>query len=167
MQLKRSLPYRIINRLSDIAGIVSACCLLSVSLIVVYEVFMRYAFNSPTTWVGEMSVYLIMATGMLAASYTLRNNSHFTITILTDRLSSANQRRLRVVTDIAGALYCSVFVFKGMELVRFSYEMEDVSSGLLEAPLWVPNLLIPVGGVLLTLQFLNRIVDNITGQTQA
>jgi TRAP-type mannitol/chloroaromatic compound transport system permease small subunit len=51
-----------------------------------------------------------------------------------------------------------------MEMVKFAYDIEDVSTGMLAAPLWIPWLLVPVGGLLLTLQFINKLADDFSNR---
>jgi len=148
---------------SDAGGVISAACLLMVSIIIVYEVIVRYLFNSPTTWVLEMSVYLSIAIGLLGAAYALKNNSHFSITFATDKLSLKNQKRMKVLTSAAGIVYSTIFIYEGINMVQFSYEMEDASTGMMATPLWIPGLLIPLGGLLLTLQFLKKFIDELAG----
>jgi len=152
---------RWIDYSSDTGGVIAAVCLMGVTCIVALEVVMRYIFNSPTTWVSEMSVYLCMAIGLLGAAYALKNDSHFSITIVIDRLTAKNRRRMKIVTHLMGLAYSAVFVYKGAAMSWFSYDIEDVSTGLLEVPLWIPWLLVPIGGLLLSLQFINKLADEI------
>ena len=156
--------HRWIDTSADVGGVVGAVCLLLVALIVTFEVFMRYVFKAPTTWVAELSVYLCMAIGLLGAAYALKSDSHFTIDIFIDRLRPVNQRRMKILTNLMGLAYAFVFVHKGVEMVKFSYEMEDRSTGMLETPLWIPELLIPIGGLLLVLQFINKLMDEFRKQ---
>ncbi len=122
---------------------------------------MRYVFNAPTTWVKEISIYLSIAIGFLGAAHCLKQGGHFSITIVVDKLKPKNRKVLKTITNIMGLLYSIVFVHKGIEMVMFSYDMEDVSSGMLEVPLWIPELLLPIGGFLLALQFMNKIISEI------
>lgn len=155
---------RWIDTSADVGGVIGAVCLLIVALIVTFEVFMRYLFKAPTTWVAEMSVYLCMAIGLLGAAYALKSDSHFTIDIFIDRLRPRNRRRMKILTHLMGLAYAFVFVYKGIEMVKFSYEMEDLSTGMLETPLWIPGLLVPIGGLLLVLQFINKLTDEFSKQ---
>jgi C4-dicarboxylate transporter, DctQ subunit len=148
---------RWIDTSADVGGVIGAVCLLTVSFIVTYEVCMRYLFKSPTTWVAELSVYLCMGIGLLGAAYALKSDSHFTIDIFVDRLKPENRRRIKILTNLMGFAYSCVFVYKGIEMVKFSYDMEDISTGMLETPLWIPQLLIPIGGLLLASQFINKL----------
>ncbi|MBR9979459.1 MAG: hypothetical protein KFF50_00385, partial [Desulfatitalea sp.] len=61
---KKFFLFRCIDLSSDFAGVLSALCLLTVTFIISYEVFARYLFSAPTTWVAEISIYLCMALGL-------------------------------------------------------------------------------------------------------
>jgi C4-dicarboxylate transporter, DctQ subunit len=163
---KKLLVFRWIDRLSDAGGIIAAVCLMAVTMIITYEVFMRYIFNAPTTWVQEMSIYLCIAIGFLAAAYALKNNSHFCVTILVDRMSVKNRRRMKIFTSLLGMAYSIVFILKGYENAKFAWDIGDTSTGLLRAPLWIPWMLVPIGGLLLTLQFFSKIVEEIQNRNQ-
>jgi len=52
------------------------------------------------------------------------------------------------------------FVYKGIEMAWFAHEMEDVSSGMMQMPLWIPWSIVPIGGFLLTLQFINKLAQD-------
>ncbi len=43
--------------------------LLFMGASVIYEIFMRYLFNSPTRWVVEFSEYTLLYIGLLAAAF--------------------------------------------------------------------------------------------------
>lgn len=158
---QKFIVFRWIDATSQAGGILAGICLLILSAIIVFEVFMRYVFNAPTTWVGEISIYLCMAIGFLALAYGLQTNSHFAITNITDRLTPKNRTRLKVFTDFVGFLYSTTFIYKGIEMAKFAYDMEDVSSGMLSIPLWLPWSLVPIGGLLLALQFINKLAEDV------
>lgn len=159
---RKNLLLRWIDYSSDFGGVVASICMLGVTFIIVYEVIMRYLFNAPTTWVGEMSIYLCMGIGFLGLAFALKSDSHFSITLLVDRLTPKNRLRLKILTDLVGMLYSCIFVYKGSSMVQFAFEMEDVSSGMMEVPLWIPQILVPLGGFLLAIQFINKLVDDVT-----
>lgn len=157
-QTERNWLSRWIDFSSGVGGVIAACCLMLLAFIITYEVIVRYFFGSPTAWVQEFSVYLWMAIAFLAAAYALRNDSHFAVTIFVDRLKASNRRRLRIFTHLIGLGYSVTFVIKGIEMVHFTYEMGDTSTGLIQVPLWIPGSLLPIGAVLLALQFFNKLL---------
>src|SRR6056297_2420064 len=104
--------YRWIDFAASTGGVAAAICLATVTVIITYEVIMRYVFNSPTFWVGELSIFLCMGIGFLGIAYALKNDSHFAITIVVDRLSRKGRRRMRMLTNMVGLAYSLVFVVK-------------------------------------------------------
>lgn len=157
---KKFFLFRWIDNISDFGGALASICLAVLTIIVSLEVFLRYIFNAPTTWVGEVSVYLCMAVGLLGAAYALKLNMLFGITDIVDRLSAKTRRQIRILTNILGVVYSVVFIVKGIQMAWFSYDMEDVSTGLLATPLWIPNLFIPIAGALLAVQFINKVAED-------
>lgn len=158
---QKFIVFRWIDSTSNMGGVLAAICLMILSAIIVLEVVMRYLFNAPTSWVGEISIYLCMAIGFLGLAYGLKTDSHFSITNITDRLTPKNRTRLKVCTDFVGFLYSTTFVYKGIEMAKFAHDMEDVSSGMLAVPLWIPWTLVPLGGLLLALQFINKLAEDV------
>ncbi len=164
---RKTAALRWIDSACDLGGIIAAICLAFVTLSICYDVFMRYFFSAPTVWVQEMSIYLCIAIGYLACGYALKNDSHFSITLLVDRMTVANRRRMKIFTHFAGIAYSAVFVIKGYENARFAYDIGDTSSGLMATPLWIPWMLVPIGGLLLGLQFLKKMIEEIQNRKQS
>lgn len=150
-----------IHRLNGISGCGAAICVLAAAIIICVEIISRFLFNSPTTWVLEISVYLCIAAGFLGAAYTLQHNAHFSITIVAERFSEKGQRILRLVTSSMAMIYCMVFVWKGCEMVISSHELGLISETLLETPLWIPELVIPLGAILLLFNFARMFIQDL------
>ena len=103
-----------------------------------------------------------MGVGLLGAAYALKNDSHFGITIFVDKLSAKNRRKMQIASNVAGFAYSLTFVYQGFLQTKLSYDLEDVSNGLMATPLWIPWMLMPIGGVLLALQFISKIAEEIS-----
>jgi TRAP-type C4-dicarboxylate transport system permease small subunit len=76
-------------------------------------------------------------------------------------LSPAKRRRLTITTNAVGLCYSLMFVVKGTDMAMAMYALGDTSTGLMQTPLWLPASLVPISGVLLSLQFLSHTIDNI------
>ena len=53
-------------------------------IIMMYEVFMRYIFESPTIWVNEMTLWMAGWVYLLAGVYAMQQRSHIRIFLLYD-----------------------------------------------------------------------------------
>jgi C4-dicarboxylate transporter DctQ subunit len=126
-----------------------AACLLVLCAIVVYEVVSRYAFDEPTIWVQEVAVYLLIAVTFLGLAPTQHAGEHIRIDVLTRRLSEPARRALEAVTLLSLAAFALVAAWGGGQMVAQSLRFGRRSPTLLAVPVWIPQLLLPIGMLLL------------------
>ena len=88
--------------------------------IVVYEVFMRYAFNAPTTWGFEATTFLYGLHYMFGMAYCLRVGGHIRVDFLYDNLG----RKGKSIVDILGYLILMLPVTIWITYGLFEYTME-------------------------------------------
>ncbi|HVL59083.1 MAG TPA: TRAP transporter small permease subunit [Burkholderiaceae bacterium] len=143
-----------IDQLSKMVGHAFAWCIIILTLGTSYEVFMRYLLNDPTSWAFDMSYVLYGALFMMAGPYTLSRNAHVRADIFYRLWKPVTQARLEFV------LYF-LFYFPGvLALVFYGYSYGADAMRVREAsvyspvglPVWPLKMLIPIAGVLLTLQ---------------
>lgn len=72
----------------------------------VYEVFMRYGFNSPTSWVHESVVFLVAVIFSIGGPVALARNRHIRVRVLYDAASPRWRRWLDVFNDAVTLLFC-------------------------------------------------------------
>jgi TRAP-type C4-dicarboxylate transport system permease small subunit len=89
-----------LGRWSDrIGGGVSLLFVVIVA-ISAYEVVMRYVFESPTSWVHEISVTLAAAAFAIGGPYVHDTRQHIAITFFFDRMAPGARRWVRVLQSI-------------------------------------------------------------------
>lgn len=76
---------RAVDRLNQFIGLSVAHLYLVCVLITIYEVCMRYFFNSPTQWAFEVVMVVCASAWVLSGGYISMRNSHIAITILHER----------------------------------------------------------------------------------
>jgi len=126
-------------------------CIAGMGVAVVYEIAARSLFDEPTIWAQEVSVYLLIALAFLGLAPTHAADEHIRIDLLTRRLGPRVQLLLRAATLVAIATYSAVAAYGGIEMVRQSLRFGRRSLTLLSVPVWIPQLLIPLGMGLLAL----------------
>jgi TRAP-type C4-dicarboxylate transport system permease small subunit len=110
---------------------------------------MRYFLNHPIAWVDELVGYLLVASVMLAAADALHEGEHIAVDILTEKLSRRGRRRVLLFGLAAVALCGALLAFEGYDMVSFSRMVNLLSNGYLAVPMWVPQLAVPVGALML------------------
>jgi C4-dicarboxylate transporter, DctM subunit len=142
------------DRISKGLGLLSGILILLNGVFCTFEVVSRYFFNAPTIWVMEITIYLIVASTFLALAYVLMEKAHVRVDSIVNYLSPRTAVTLEVCTSALAILYCLVLVWEGTKLTLTAYGTWEVSPTLLKVPMFIPQLFIPLGGLLLTIQFI-------------
>ncbi len=139
--------------LERIASIMSVAAIGVVALLafpIFYDALARKA-GHPTTWVFETTQYALIAGAFLANAYALRHGNHFRVQVAFGMFP-----RLRRAFDdlaLASALaFGAIVAFAGGMLVHYSYANDIRSATIFSVPLYLPQLMIPLGGTSLALQ---------------
>ena len=143
----------------------AAACMVAICALIALQVTFRLVdallvlvgqerLGVSITGVSEMASYLLVGATFLGLAYTFVHHAHIRVTLLISRLPSA----VRVWFEVFGliiALVISVLLAYG--LARESLEYNDVSSGFLSIPLWIPQVVLAVGVGLLALALLEAL----------
>ena len=122
----------------------------------------RKAFNYSSNSFLEIQWYLFSLIFLFCAGYTLKNNEHVRIDIISGRMSA----RGRAWIDVFGTL---VFLLPMAVLIMWlswpvfvdAYQRHEVSTNAGGLIIWPARLLVPVGFMLLILQGLSELIKRI------
>jgi TRAP-type C4-dicarboxylate transport system permease small subunit len=131
-------------------GLAAAALLASLATIA-YSVVRRYVFGTPVAWTDELVGYLLVASVMLAAADALFGGEHISVDIVTERLAPRGKRATFLLGLVAVAATASLLLVEGIGMVQFSHQVGLRSNGYLAVPMWIPQLLVPIGALLLLL----------------
>src|SRR5262245_28580837 len=109
---------RAIDRISSLAGFIASIALGGMAIVVCYEVISRYVFNSPTTWVTEVSTYLFVAVSFLGLAEAQRANAHIQVELLVDRLGKEQRAFIELIGLWIGMLVVTIATW---HCARFTY----------------------------------------------
>ena len=152
---------RSITRLSWLAEVLSEIALAGLLLLVFHEVIVRYVFNSPTLYSVELSEYLLVFVAFMSVGWVLKEDRHVQVTFLVDLFPPKIKLILDIVTSILIMGFCGIMVWKGGRSAITAYTGDYHSSSLLNFPLWIPYGIIPLGALVLGLQYIVRIGERL------
>jgi TRAP-type C4-dicarboxylate transport system permease small subunit len=145
-------------------GLAAALLLVSLAL-VAWSVMMRYFLNQPIPWVDELVGYLLVGLVMLAAADALRRGEHISVDLLTDRLGPRGRRLTAAAGQLAVLVAGLALLIGGWQTAAFSKLLGIYSTGYLAVPVYLPQLLIPLGGLLLAVAAAVGLLRMATGQS--
>ena len=120
--------------------------MITIMLIVVADVAMRYMFNSPIIGVSELvGLYLMVLLFFFAMSAAFTNDAHIRVDLLLPLMS---HRVRRVSEAICCAMSVPVFALIAIPSGRSAFdawERGDVLAGLIPWPTWIPPAIVTIG----------------------
>lgn len=116
---------------------------------VLWQVFSRFILGSPSSFTDELARYLMIWIGILGAAYVAGQNMHVAIDVLPRRLSTATQKKLKLIVTVLIILFCfTVMVIGGGRLAYITHVLGQKSPAL-QVPISLVYLVIPVSGLLI------------------
>ncbi|WP_025209633.1 TRAP transporter small permease subunit [Hippea sp. KM1] len=147
-----------IDRLSDLFAYLSALFLIVIIVLIVSNIALMGLFNKSIMITDEYSAYMFAAFVMFSISYTLKEDGHIRITVLTSKLPEGLQRVFGlVVKAIALALVVYMFYYSCL-MVYQAYVYQMRADTVAQTLLWIPQLCMPVGFFILALQLISEIL---------
>jgi len=143
---------KVIGKINEAMMWIAGIMAILMGLAVTYDIFMRTLFKLPTIWAFDFSNFLCAAVAFLAGGYTLMGRRHVNIDIFYRHFPPRNKALADVSTSVLFFLVCGVLVWMGSTTAIESLLNGATSGGGLDIPLFIPQFLVPVGGLLLGLQ---------------
>ncbi len=155
MQVKNVFANRLLKGvefLSAAGAALSGLTFVLMVLLILAEVFLRTFMEKSTLIASEYSGYALATMIYLGLGFTFKEGAHIRITFLGDRLKGLCRHILEICcTCVAGALCAMSSVFL-WDMVVVSQKRGAVAYTVAETPLWIPQAIILVGMVIMTLQ---------------
>jgi TRAP-type C4-dicarboxylate transport system permease small subunit len=140
--------------------------MIGVLLMVLLSIVSRQVgFHVPGT--DAYAGYAMAAAGFLALAHTLKRNEHIRVTLLLGRLHGRARRRLELWALSAGVLLAGLFAFYAVRLAWNSRAFNDISTGNDATPLWIPQLAMALGTVVLLVAFIDEWLLELRGRRRS
>jgi TRAP-type C4-dicarboxylate transport system permease small subunit len=157
---------RFLDFLYDASAWLAALAMIGVLLMVLLSIVSRQVgFHVPGT--DAYAGYSMAAAGFLALAHTLKRNEHIRVTLLLGRLQGKARHGLEMWALSAGVLLAGLFAFYAVRLAWNSHAFNDISTGNDATPLWIPQLTMALGTVILLVAFVDEWVQELRGQRDA
>lgn len=153
-----------VSGLSVLAARIAAVLLVGMLAIIGYGVVQRYFFGTPVTWTDELTGYLVVAIVMFGAAETLLRGEHINVDLLTAKRRGIAKTIIDTWGDIAVIVVAVTLLVATKATLSYSYNFDILSNGYLEVPMWIPQSSMLLGGVLLLLAALVRILARLRGK---
>jgi len=134
-----------INKLSKGGAYLSGLLLTGLVCMILTEIFLRYFFDKSTMIADEYSGYLYLASIFLGLAYTFTQNGHIRINIITSKLSKGSNKIIDVFASLVTIAVLLFILYRTILFTYDSYELEMLSEAVSETPLYLTQIVMPIG----------------------
>jgi TRAP-type C4-dicarboxylate transport system permease small subunit len=154
---------RTLNFLYDAAAWLAALAMIGVLLMVLLSIISRQVgFHVAGT--DAYAGYSMAAAGFLALAHTLKHNEHIRVTLVLGRLKGRAHHALEMWALSAAVLLAGLFAFYSVRLAWQSHALNDISTGNDATRLWIPQLAMAAGTLVLLIAFIDEWVLELRGR---
>ena len=139
----------LLHRLEDwlLALLLGAMVLLAAA-----QILLRNLFDWNFSWGDPFTRQLVLWVGLLGALAASRDNRHITVDLLAQMLKGRVKASVNAITGLFTAGVCVVIAWHAARLV--GVEMDSHTRGLWNLPLWLFQIIMPLGFGLIGLRYL-------------
>jgi TRAP-type C4-dicarboxylate transport system permease small subunit len=152
-----------LERFSDRIVLLTGLCVLAMTLMVSYDVLMRYFLDDPQLFVDDLTSFLLVAVIFLGAGPVFYKGGHIRIDLVTSRLKPKTQSRMRVITLLIGIALLGIVIYETMVSTMGAFQTGRVSA-VMNYPLWMGMIFIPLGLILMIFFMGVELVKAMKGQ---
>lgn len=154
---------RALDALYDASAALGAMAMVMLLVMVMLSVISRIAgFNIPG--VDAYAGYMMAGAGFLALAHTLKKGEHIRVTLVLAALRGKAKHALEVWALFAAMLLALLSAFYSCRLAWQSYAFHDISTSNDATPLWLPQLSMALGAVVLAVAFIDELVLELRGE---
>ena len=157
---------RFLDRLYAASGALAALCIAAICVLMLAQAGGR-EFGLLIRGADDITAWLCAASAFFALGHTFRHGELVRVGLFIEMLSPA-RRRLAEVAALSGTL---AFVgYMAWAVVRFvidSWRFHELAQGLIQIPIWIPQLSFAIGVLIFLVAILDELVTVLAGRKPA
>lgn len=148
---------RFLDRLYLVSGWLAAISMVLMTLLVVAQIAARL-FNYVVPSVIQISGFLLATTIFFGLAYTMATGDHIRVTIVLEMVGRRVRLWLEGWSLVAGLVITGYFGVFSAQLTWESFTFGDKADGLVAIPLWLPQLSMVIGTLILAVRLVEELV---------
>jgi TRAP-type C4-dicarboxylate transport system permease small subunit len=155
-----------LDKLYNAAGYLAAFSMVSTLLMVMAGIADRaLALGLPGT--DMYAGYSMAACGFLALAHTFKRGEHIRVSLILQAVSARARRMLEIWSLFVASVLSGSFAYYATKLAYESWAFHDISTGNDATPLWIPQISMAVGAIVLFIAFVDDLLMELAGKRVA
>ncbi|AVO40293.1 TRAP transporter small permease [Simplicispira suum] len=156
---------RLLEGIYSGAAALAALCMVLLLLAVLLSIASRQ-LHFQTPGIDAYAGYLMAGAGFLALAHTLKRGEHIRVTLVLNLLRGRWKKGAELWALSAATLLALLFAVYSCKLAWQSHVFNDISTGNDATPLWLPQIAMALGTVVLAIAFVDELVLELLGRRE-
>lgn len=148
---------KILDTLYWICGILAGIFMVGIMLCIL-TALAAAIFGFAVRSMDEFAGYSMAAASFLGFSYTFHVKEHIRVSLLIERLSGAKRKVTEIWSHALGAIIAGFFAWYSIKMTIVSWQIKEMSQGLIPLPLWIPQSSMALGTIMLACALIDDLV---------
>jgi TRAP-type C4-dicarboxylate transport system permease small subunit len=157
---------RFLDRLYAASGALAALSLAGICALMLAQSAMR-EFGLLLRGADDIVGWLCAASAFLALGYTFRSGELVRVGVVLDRLAPKTRFPAEVIALGAALVFTAYLLYAVTGFVYESWKFNEVAQGLIKIPIWMPQMSLALGALILFIAVLDEFVALLRGKTPA
>ena len=137
-----------LDRLYTAAGALAGLFLVAIGVLVLLSILTRL-MGLYVPGLSAYAGYAMAGASFLALAYTFGSGGHIRVALFIDKFTGKVRRGAELWCLAVGSFLSGYLAWFSVKMVQVSYQLGDVSEGADATPLWIPQIAMALGAVLL------------------
>jgi len=146
---------RFISVLETVLEYFACSCLVLMTVIITYQIFMRYFFSATPGWSEELALLLMVWFAFIGMAIGVRRRSHLSIEFLVARLSDTAQAYVAILNELLILVFGAILFIFGVNMMITSNMSTMAALGISSSFLY---LMVPVSGFLMMVYTIDNLI---------
>jgi len=157
---------RFLDRLYAASAALGAACLAGIAVVMLAQAAMR-EMGLLLRGADDIVGWLCAASAFFALGYTFRHGEHVRVGLLLEGLSAPRRHRVELAALSAALVVVGYILWAAAGFVYESWKFNEVAQGLIKIPIWLPQMSLVVGALVLFIALLDEFIVLLSGGTPA
>ncbi|SDI28667.1 TRAP-type C4-dicarboxylate transport system, small permease component [Alteribacillus persepolensis] len=154
---------KLVNSFLNAMSYLGRGILVIIAFLIIADVFSANVLNHSIPWVLEITEYLLVFLTFFGAAWLLRENGHIQFDLVLNHLPERIRNFFTFISSCIGFIVSIVITIFGFLATIEMYTKGAYTDAMLQIPRFILLIIIPIGFLFLTVQFLRNIISFISG----
>ena len=145
------------------AGVAAGVFLVGIAAMTLAQIGGR-ALGFAARSFDDFAGFAMAASFFLGLAWTLRCGEHIRVTLLVQNLKGRKRHALEITCLAVSLFLCGFFAWYAVDMTWTSYQLNDMSQGLVAVPLWIPQSAMALGLVVLAIALADDLIVALRGR---